>query len=211
MAWREVASAITVRLAEGGLDLVAACADGARLGLVAGNSRVLWPRFKDWLAADAVRRRLAHPLDACVEEVVGRAVAGVPCTVHHAHDGPPWLPIQRLAERAGLAWLAPSNLAIHPVFGPWISLRAYIVVDEVGPSTPPAPAPACAACPHACVPAFERARRTLDAAGPAASSRASWRDWLAVRDACPVGREHRFQDDQIRYGYTKDRAVLGNG
>lgn len=35
-----------------------------------------------------------------------------------------------------------------------------------------------------------------------------WRRWLAVRDACPVGRAHRYSDAQIAYHYTKDRGVL---
>ena len=29
-----------------------------------------------------------------------------------------------------------------------------------------------------------------------------------IRDACPKGHEHRYGDDQIRYHYAKDRAVL---
>jgi methylmalonic aciduria homocystinuria type C protein len=29
-----------------------------------------------------------------------------------------------------------------------------------------------------------------------------WRLWLAVRDACPVGREHRYSDEQIRFHYA---------
>jgi hypothetical protein len=31
---------------------------------------------------------------------------------------------------------------------------------------------------------------------------------LAVRDACPIGSEHRFDEDQTRYHYTKDRQIL---
>ena len=27
-------------------------------------------------------------------------------------------------------------------------------------------------------------------------------------DACQVGREWRYDEDQIRYGYTKDRSIL---
>jgi cyanocobalamin reductase (cyanide-eliminating) / alkylcobalamin dealkylase len=37
----------------------------------------------------------------------------------------------------------------------------------------------------------------------------TWRAWLAVRDACPVGREHRYGDDQIAYHYAKRRDALG--
>ena len=191
---------IAVSLAGAGIDLLAGFGEADRLTLVAGNGRALWPRFVAWLAEEPARLGAPHPLEAYVEEATGRAVAaaGVACEVRYAHDGPPWVPIQRLAERAGLAWLAPSNLSIHPVLGPWLSLRAVITIVAAATVEPrAAPPPRCAACPRACVPAFERARTQVD-----------WRDWLAVRDACPIGREHRFQEDHLRYGYTKDREIL---
>jgi cyanocobalamin reductase (cyanide-eliminating) / alkylcobalamin dealkylase len=192
-----------------GLDLAAPFPDGEppRLALLVGNSRALWPRFRDWLAGDPARAELAHPLEAYVETAIAAATANLPCSIDYAHAGPPWPPIQRLAERAGLAWLAPSHLAVHPVLGPWISLRA-IVSTTLPPPPEPAAAPACPSCPGACQPAFERARATLDEANPTASMRAAWRLWLAVRDACPLGREHRFDDDQLAYGYTNDKAIL---
>jgi hypothetical protein len=37
----------------------------------------------------------------------------------------------------------------------------------------------------------------------------SWPLWANVRDACPVGKVHRYGDDQIRYHYAKDRMMLG--
>ena len=47
------------------------------------------------------------------------------------------------------------------------------------------------------------------AASPAGDPVAEhWRAWLAVRDACPLGREHRYPEALIHYVYTKDRAVL---
>jgi len=204
----EVAEVVAA-LAARGLDLVARFPHGepARLALVVGNSRALWPRFRDWLAADAARAELAHPLETYVEAALATATAGLPSTIEYAHAGPPWPPIQRVAERAGLAWLAPSHLAVHPVLGPWISLRAIVVTQLPPPRTPTA-APACPSCSAACMPAFERARATLDASNPTASMRAAWRLWLAVRDACPLGREHRFQEDHLAYGYTNDRKIL---
>jgi hypothetical protein len=134
--WREVSDGIASRLVAGGLDLVAPFALGAKLALVVGNTRALWPPFKAWLeGGDPTRSTLLHPLEAYVEAVIAAAVSHAPpWTVRFAHEGPPWPPIQRLAEQAGLAWLAPSNLAIHPTFGPWISLRALITVDVPGPT-----------------------------------------------------------------------------
>jgi len=192
------------RLAAAGLDLAAPFPEAGKLGLVVGNTRALWPRFRAWLDGGP---RGPNPLERYVAEAVRGAVSGLACTVRFAHHGPPWLPIQRIAERAGLAWLAPSNLCVHPVYGPWISLRAVVVADQAAPPEP-SPAPACGACPHACLPAFERARATLDPSDPAGSARASWPAWLAVRDACPIGREHRFQEDHIRYGYAGSLPMM---
>jgi hypothetical protein len=42
----------------------------------------------------------------------------------------------------------------------------------------------------------------------AAAVERGWRAWVAVRDACPVGRASRYGDEQIRYHYAKDRGVL---
>jgi hypothetical protein len=35
-----------------------------------------------------------------------------------------------------------------------------------------------------------------------------WEDWLAVRDACPVGRHFRYPEGQLRYHYTRDASAL---
>jgi methylmalonic aciduria homocystinuria type C protein len=121
--------------------------------------------------------------------------------------------IQRLAEAAGLAFVSPARLAVHPKYGPWISLHAAIVFDAPGPTGPPPGRPAglCAGCEQRCVPLLEAA---VAGAGwllkedPDRALAEGWRDWLAVRDACPVGREWRYDEEQIRYGYTKDRWLL---
>ncbi len=62
-----------------------------------------------------------------------------------------------------------------------------------------------ARCAAGCQPALERA---LAAGAPRdqAELRERWKLWLAVRDGCPVGRDHRYSDDQIRYHYAGDRS-----
>lgn len=192
---------LTAALATAGLDLCAPFADDdGRQGYVVGNTRAFWPRF---VAALPSLLDEPHPIEAYVERVV-RAALPTGARVRFAHEGPPWIPIQRLAERAGLAWLSPGRLAVHPVYGPWISLRAVVTLDEAAVAAAAAPAPPCPGCETGCRPAFARA-------SPFASPRAAethWREWLAVRDACPTGREHRFQEDHLAYGYSKDRRLL---
>jgi len=42
-----------------------------------------------------------------------------------------------------------------------------------------------------------------------AAVRDHWQAWLAVRDACPVGKAARYDDSQIRWHYALDREALG--
>ena len=218
----DIAATIAARCAEGGIDLCATCASAdydaavpaeyrlpdvgrARaLVVVLGNTRALWPHVRD-----AVARGDRDPVDDYVARVIRGAVAEAlaPLTprprveIRFAPEPPPRrVAMQRLAHVAGLAWLAPSHMCVHPTFGPWLALRAAVVIDVEGP---PARLPIAAPCDCAtgCQPALDRAI----AAGPPrdqAELRDRWRLWLAVRDACPVGREHRYEDDQIRYHYA---------
>jgi len=159
--------------------------------IVVGNTRALWPRFL------ASGKRL---LDDYVMESVRDAIGGARAEVRWAHEVPATVAIQRAASVAGLAYLAPSHLCVHPVYGPWIALRAVIVLDEDGPARAPAIAPPCD-CARGCGPALERA---LAAGEPRTTEelRDRWRLWLAVRDACPVGSGHRYGNDQILFHYA---------
>lgn len=181
----------------------------ASLGLLVGNTRALWPRFRAALAADAELAANDDPLDTytvrCVEAVLPGL--GVPAAVRYAHVlVPEPLPIQRVAQAAGLAWLSPSRLSIHPEHGPWIALRAVIVVDVAGPDAPAPPFDPCTSCAKPCLAAFDRA---LLQTPETASGPADWRAWLAVRDACPLGQASRYDREQTEYHYSKLRALLG--
>lgn len=229
--WQEIREHVGAACTERGLDLVHAfrvgsynnvvdealrIADFGRpqaLALVVGNTRALWPRFLSALRADCSLLEENDPIDQYTERNLRESLAGVEmrCEVRWAHEGPPRLvAMQRLAHVAGLAYRAPCNLSIHPVYGPWIALRAVVVVDADGPEGSELPSP-CGTCETHCMPALdvalaESGRAALATGTPPAT--ALWKSWLAVRDACPLGREHRYSDEQIRYHYTKDRGVL---
>ena len=226
-SWQRIAREVAERCAPAGLDLVRAFRvdaydrevdEGHRLpdlgrsdalGLVVANSRALWAPFVAALRAEPARVDAASPLDEYAAEAIVHALRplGARWEVRFAHEAPPRrVAMQRLAHVSGLAWLSPSHLAVHPRFGPWIGLRAAVVIDVEGPAeTAPLPRNPCPDCERDCLPP---ARAALAAESPAATTAAGWLRWLAVRDACPLGREHRYGEDQIRYHYTKDRDVL---
>jgi cyanocobalamin reductase (cyanide-eliminating) / alkylcobalamin dealkylase len=167
--------------------------------IVVGNTRALWPRFLAARAADPALAADPDPLDRYTEQTVATALAGTGGVAVFAHTMPARVAIQRAAQVAGLAALSPSHLSIHPIYGPWIALRAVLVLPL---PAPPARTPASLPCDCAarCLPRLEAAV----AAGVPGSRAELGRDhhlWLAIRDACPIGRAHRYLPDQIAYHY----------
>lgn len=188
--------------------------DTPSVALVIGNTKRLWPLFLEAFASSALGDE-AHPLDAYSRGHINAAAAhvanalGVVHETRFSFDPPPHtVAIQRLAALAGAAELAPIGLCVHPVYGPWFSLRAAVVLTLPGPE-PSTSAPTCTTCAgKPCMGPREKVM-AMGAAGVSRELLAEhWETWLAMRDACPVGRDARYGDAQIRYHYLKDRALL---
>lgn len=190
------------RVAQLPAELVTALALDHEVGVVVGNTRALWPVFSARLARDATLAALPDPLDAYTEEQIHAALGGLTATSVFAHR-PPFAPVQRVAAASGLASLGPAGLVAHPVHGPWIALRAVVGLDvdpsELGP-TRPASEP-CAGCAAPCKPAFEHALARSPATRAGVREHAAL--WIAVRDACPVGKDARYGDEQLAYHHSR--------
>lgn len=158
-------------------------AGSERRGILIANTRVLWPVVR------AAARPGAHPVDDHVERTIERVFPGARIYYSHRTYGEGFLPFQKLAVATGLGALSKGGLVIHPVYGPWLALRAVVLVDGVPVSRAEIPNPCV--CDGSCETALARA---LDGG--------DWRAWLAVREACSL-REHHYSDQQIRYHYTK--------
>ena len=146
------------------------------------------------------------------EIAIGAIVDKLPVAaeVRWAHDkGDRLVAMQRLAHLSGLAYLTESYLNVHPEFGPWIALRAVLVLSVPAPDGPSTDLPhPCGTCAGKCLPAFERALQAIRGDLTSRAVEARWEDWLAIRDACPTGRKHRYSEPQILYHYTKNRSIL---
>ena len=208
------ASAYDRRRPEGFAPLVPPGADDA-LAVLVGNTRALWPRLRAALAADPALAAASDPLDAYTERTVGRAVAEAfgerVVRVAYAHEGGAGrVAMVCAAEAAGAAQRGPTGLAVHPIYGPWWALRAVAVLDLPPPWDTRPPARPCDGCPAPCRPAarvVERLRAARDGDGRA-FVRAHFGALVEMRAACPVGAEHRYGPDQLRYHYLHDRRTL---
>ena len=186
------------------------------LAAIIGNSKFLWPRFRSALALLPSRLANANPLDRYVEESIHRACESLPIrtAVSFSHVTlPQVLPIQRIAQAAGLASVSPSHFSIHPTYGPWIGLRAVVVFDVEAPSAEPLRVGSpCENCSQPCMPplreALDRAER--DSVTLPVAVKRDWRSWARVRQVCPVGREQQYSDEQLEYHYTNDKSLLSS-
>ncbi len=188
---------------------------GARdVAFVIGSTRKIWPLFIHAYATTSVGEE-PHPFDNYTRRCVGNAAAavanefGVRQAVRYSFDrAPEAVAIQRLATFSGAAELGPIGLCVHPTHGPWFSLRAAVVFDVPGPPAR-TPRPTCSECAERpCLVARDDMLRTSKGVLDPSTFHVHWRSWLAMRDACPLGAEARYGDDQVRYHYLKERSIL---
>ena len=179
-------------------------APGARALLVIGNGgRAFWDRFRAHAALDG-----PDPLDRYTRAVVVEATQPIAAgSYHYPGDEGDALDFQALAHAAGIATPSLLGLLVHPVYGPWMALRAAITLPEMVDLPRPAdgfdPCPTCserpcmAACP---VGAVDRdgwsAARCVAHRVAAADHCASG---CGARIACVLGPEHRYPDDALAY------------
>jgi len=184
------------------------------LALLIGNTRALWPAFRQAVGRDAALASDPDPLDRYVVREIERALPSLPARarVLYGHTSEPRvIPLQRVAEAIGFAVISPSHLSVHASYGPWFALRAVVLVDlpafegELGPAPNP-----CLACEKPCVAALNEALAAARAAGlPLERAvREDFPRWTRVREVCPEGRAFRYPSDQLEYHYAKNRLLL---
>lgn len=193
---------------------------GARTVIVIGNGGgAFWDAFRAASTADSTPRDDAHPLDAFTRRVVDAAVArvGVGGVVLYPFDFPA-VPVSfvHLGESAGLGRRGLLGVLLHPVYGPWIALRAAVAVPDVLAAPRPAdgfdPCPGCveracvAACPGGAVTAagWDVPRCAAHRGRPddPCASRCH------ARVECVIGRAHRYPAAALAYHQQRARPLL---
>src|SRR5262245_18235026 len=139
-------------------------ADDARTAVVIDNGGgAFWVAFHRHVAADPAAGRVADPLDAFTRHVVGDAIAplrddlGAARLVFPFELHPLPMSFVHLAECAGLGRRSLLGLLVHPEYGPWMALRAAILIpfalsaprpaDGFDPCPTSVERPCIAACP----------------------------------------------------------------
>lgn len=177
-----------------------ACRTVVVIGNVGGG---MWPAFR------AEETAGPHPLDRWTRRVLAPIAQRLGAVYVHPSDEP-FQPFQRWAQRADDVWQSPIGLLIHADYGLWHAYRGALLfaqeisgLPDVGRRSNPCLAcvdqPCLTTCP---VDAF--APSGYDSASCAQHVRSDrdpncLAEGCAARCACPVGADHRYGPDQMRF------------
>ena len=169
-----------------------------KMGYLIGNTGNIWDCFIDWLGQQANWSEIVDPLETFVEETIERCV-GQDALIFWTHETKQYIvPVQRMAYQTGLAYLSAGQFNIHPQFGPWFALRAVVIVSGQRNCNPKVSNPSTEDIEVESAALFNQLLE----------SKATWQEWLSLRDLYEVGRTYRYSEAQIRYHYTRDKTVL---
>ena len=185
---------------------------GRQLILIGHAGRQLWDSIK----ASGVDSE--NPIDNFTIHTVRHWFAQY--QAHNSYEilypGPHPIGLQRLGQLAGWHHATPFMVGIDPQWGSWYAYRAVVVADtRFAPTRPIENAHPCNACHHriciASCPAGALDGGQLDlgtcvAYRKQAGSRC--KATCVARVSCPVGREHRYSDEQIHHSYSISMRVI---
>jgi hypothetical protein len=192
--------------------------------MVIGNGGgAFWAAYRAHVGRHPELATHVHPLDdftrLVVEEHIATSLAraGIRGVLRFPfdRDAPP-LSFVHLAEAAGLGRRSLLGILVHPEFGPWMALRAALLLERPARAARPAAAfdpcatcverPCIAACPGVAIAAsgwdVERCMtQRLAAEG-------NCDDACHARVACVYGRAHRYPPEAIAYHQGRAREVM---
>jgi hypothetical protein len=198
----------------------------AKTIVVIGNGgRAFWAGFRTYCEArPAYQQHHEHPLDDYTVEVIEgtltplltRSGAAYRYLYPFRFSTEP-VSFMHLAQAAGLAGPSILGVVIHPEYGPWVALRAALIIDQEGYLPP------VAADFHPCLTCTERPCITACPAG-AVSTKKGWdilicvqhrlritsdcTDQCDARYGCIYGRAHRYPPDERQYHQERSFAVM---
>jgi len=196
-------------------------APDAVTAIVVGNGGgAFWAAYRRFCRAHAEHERLDDPLDAFTRVVIDDATAcveagGASRVIYPFEFSATPVSFMQLAESAGLGRRSLVGVLVHPVWGPWMALRAAILVPF--PVSAPRPAEGFDPCPtcveRACMPACPgQAVSDVGWDIPRCAAHRRQADDCEsrchARFDCVIGRAHRYPPDALAFHQRRSRAAL---
>lgn len=187
--------------------------DGYRQLILLGHGgRQLWECVK----ASGIAGE--HPIDGfCVQTVARWFADFLPDRRYRiVYPGEQTVGLQQLGKLAGWHQPSPFMVAIDAKWGSWFAYRAAILADsDFLPFFPVDRRSPCETCPsQPCIVACPAGALTGGAfsfdlcSAYRLSTGSRCASACLARNACPIGAEHRYDDEQIRHSYSHSLAMI---
>lgn len=201
--------------------------------IVIGNGgRAFWTVFREHASArPGYFQKYANPLDDYTVEAIENSLTPLlqrsGATFRYVYPfrfSTQPLSFMHLAQAADLAGPSILGIVIHPTYGPWMALRAAILIDHIdqelgqSPAGPPPaqgfdPCPSCTerSCIKACpanVVSLETGWDTPGCVRHRLRVRDDCNEYCHARYQCVYGREHRYPPEELQYHQTRSRETM---
>jgi len=174
-----------------------------------------------WRALGEHGMAAVDPVDeystACAVRFVQEYLDDCPYSILYPGNIP--IPLQQLGTLAGWHHSSPLGVGVNGAWGPWFGYRAALLVQPELPVTtdPPAPSPCEKCVSKPCISVCPASALVADGppdVGACTGHRLGRGSSCALRClarlACPVGAQHRYSDEQIRYFYGRSLDSIRN-
>jgi hypothetical protein len=205
---------------------VASLLPRAKTVVVIGNGgRTFWEGFCAYCDAQPEYLRThEHPLDDYTVQVIEGALTPLlersNAQYRYLYPFRFWtepVSFMHLARAAGLAGPSILGVVIHPTYGPWLALRAAVLLNQELSTSPVAvgfnPCPTCteraciAACPASAI-NINKGWDIISCVQHRLQVKGDCEDRCHARYNCVYGREHRYSSEELRYHQWQSFAQM---
>lgn len=188
------------------------------LSLIANGGNRFWQALRS--SSKQPVKEQKHPVDEFSLEIAKQIIkqSGFEQTAQILYPGEHTVPLMELGKQSGWSMSSPLGLGLHPDFGPWLAYRALIktdkplqvVANKTDKSLDPSVCLSCVstACVNACPADAVELGETFNIKSCAdyrITEKTTCEKQCHARNACPVGVEHRYAEEQ--QAYHMERAL----
>ncbi|KAK8803437.1 hypothetical protein WA158_001131 [Blastocystis sp. Blastoise] len=191
-------------------------------GIAIGNNKDLWKEFIKYIDLHSTLIKESDPLDVYTKEMieqsmneVSKTVSNCQYTIRYSYDTniEKVVSMTKIAYISGISAISPkSYLCIHPLYGPWIAMRAVIIINQESTFPPPTILNSSFEDPRIedeCGKEVENICKTvLNESNTKYMPRQVWLKWLNMRLKYQYGQEWMYSPYQAIYHYSKRKIYI---
>ncbi|MEM9277378.1 MAG: hypothetical protein AAGA76_02250 [Pseudomonadota bacterium] len=191
--------------------------------LIGNQGPVMWEVLT---ASEEFADNLADPMNRWTKRILDKLAVDASCDVFFPFDEPYW-PFQRIAQSAMNVKPSPLGILIHSEFGLWHAMRGVLIFEKshefashisvlasaadnlIHPCDSCEDKPCLTTCPVGAFTGEELKVQSCFGHLDSGTLPNCMDLGCRARNACPVGNDHRYHTDQVRFHMKSYRGPVG--